>query len=977
MKFQTKLFSKNRMSLMLALAAILICVSRIYPQEAKSSLETEIYTLKNGLTVYLNEDHALPSVFGAVAVKGGSKRDPADATGIAHYFEHIMFKGTDSIGTLDYQAEKVFLDSIAMFYDQLDADTSTEEKAKIQLEINRISLKASEFAIPNEMNKILEEMGGTAINAGTSNESIVYFNIFPTNQVEKWLRVYSHRFVHPVYRLFQSELETVYEEYNMYKDDRFSNAFEEYTRVLFPNYPYGVPVIGYPDDLKNPSMKKMDEYFNTYYVANNMALILSGNFNSYEVKPLIDEYFGKWRSGEVPPLPGDYKIEPFKGRTVVQEKLTPIKFGIRSYRSVPIGHKDEPLLDVMNSILSNESSTGLLDDLTVENKLMQAGVGSMRFIDAGTEIVVFLPKVVGQSLKKAENLVDEQLENIKAGKFGDDLLEAVKIQFIVNYERRFEDQFSRGYMMTTAFIEQRNWPDVLNYPAKIKQITKEDVVRAAQKYYGPDYLVFYSKTGFPKKPETLKPPFEPIPSVNTDRKSTFAQEIESMPIPEVAPDFIEYGPPGNPSKEVTVVDLEPMAHLYYVDNKVNDLFSLDISFGIGTYEMPILAQVAEYMNLVGTNEMTLKELSGELQKLGASYSIYAGRDEFTVNIYGLDAHLDKILGIVADLIYGPKADAEKIKNLVESAKANEKVESEEPENLGYALYMYATFGDRSPFINRLSSKDVKALKTDALHEALKKAICVEADMHYSGTIGLTELEGILKNRLHLDSITIKSNSPARNDFKIYDKPVVYFLDDKKAIQSKNYFFVPGEIVREEDKPYKNAYMEYIGGGMQSIIFQEIREFRSLAYATGAFIQGSYYPDERTSLSAYVGTQADKTKEAVEVMYKILSTPPEKSDRLDMVKKSLIQSINSSKPGFRSVSHPAANFIKQHYASDPRIAWVEAYKQMSFDDIVRYYNEQYLNKPSVITIIGDKSKIDLDLLGNYGKVIEIKKEDLFR
>jgi predicted Zn-dependent peptidase len=977
MKFKTRPFSNQGMSILLALAILLICGLKTYSQEAKSSLETEIYTLENGLTIYLNEDHTLPSVFGAVAVKGGSKRDPADATGIAHYFEHIMFKGTDSIGTLDYQAEKVFLDSIAVYYDQLDAAATPEERLKIQEDINRISLKASAFAIPNEFGKIIDGMGGTMVNAGTSNESIVYFNVFPSNQAEKWLRVYSHRFIHPVYRLFQSELETVYEEYNMYKDDRFSNAFEVYSQALFPDYPYGVPVIGYPDDLKNPSMKKMDEYFDTYYVANNMALVLSGNFNSEEVKPLIEQYFGKWRSGEIPPLPAEYKIEPFEGRMVLEEKLTPIKFGIRSYRSVPIGHEDEPVLDVMNSILSNGSSTGLLDDLTVENKLMQAAVGSMRFIDAGTEIVIFVPKVVGQSLKKAENLIAEQLENIKAGKFGDDLLEAVKTQYIVNYERRFEDQYSRGYMMISAFTEQRGWPDVINYPDKIERITKEDVVKAAQKYYGPDYMVFYSETGFPKKPEALKPPFEPIPSVNTDQRSKYAQAIESMTIPEAAPEFIEYGPPGNPSNEVTVVDLNPLAHLYYVDNTVNDLFNLDISFGIGTYEMPILAQVAEYMNLVGTEEMTLKELSGKLQKLGASYRFYASKDEFNVNISGLDTHLDEILDIVAGLIYSPKADAAKIDNLVESAKATEKVETEDPETLGYALYMYATFGERSPFINRLSGKDIKALKTDALHQALHQAIQVEADIHYSGTTGLTELEATLAQKLRLITISVKSNSPARNDFNVYEEPVVFFLDDKKAIQSKNYFFVPGEIVRQEEKPFKNAYMEYLDGGMQSIIFQEIREFRSLAYATGAFIQGAYYPDERTSLSAYVGTQADKTKEAVEVMYKILSALPEKSDRLEMVKKSLIQSINSSKPGFRRISHTAANFINQGYISDPRIVWVEAYKAMSFDDIIRYYNKQYFNKLSVITIIGDKSKIDLDWLENYGKVIEVKKEDLFR
>ena len=217
----------------------------------------------------------------------------------------------------------------------------------------------------------------------------------------------------------------------------------------------------------------------------------------------------------------------------------------------------------------------------------------------------------------------------------------------------------------------------------------------------------------------------------------------------------------------------------------------------------------------------------------------------------------------------------------------------------------------------------------------------------------------------------------RNEFKKYDGSVVYFLNDKKAIQSKNYFFLPGNPLKEEDKPYLNGYAEYLDGGMQSIIFQEIREFRSLAYSSGAMIYSPFYPDENTSLTAYVGTQADKTQEAIEVMHKIINNPPEKSDRIEMVKKSLIQSINSNKPGFRSISKSAASFYKKSYTTDPREQWVEVYKKMNFDDIVNSYKSQFFNKPEVTTIIGDKSLIGMDWMNSYGKIIEVSKKDIFR
>ena len=467
MKVNIALSPRKIEAVLLALSILILCSLSSFAQQAGTSLEIEIYKLDNGLTVYLNEDHALPSVFGAVAVKGGSKRDPAEATGIAHYFEHIMFKGTDQIGTLDYKSEKPYLDSIATLYDRLAETTDEEQKVSIQKDINRLSIKASEYAIPNETQKILGEMGGTSLNAGTGYDQIVYYNIFPSNQVEKWLDVYSHRFTNPVYRLFQSELETVYEEYNMYKDNRFSTAFEEILKAFYPEHPYGVPVIGYPDHLKNPSMKRMREYFETYYVANNMALILSGNFDSELVKPLIKKYFSSWKQGNIPPLPETYKIEPIQGKQVVQKKLTPVKFGVMAFRSVPNGHDDSPALNVINMLLSNSSLTGLLDELSVENKILMANSMGMRFNEAGGEIIFFVPKIIGQSLDKAEELVNEKLRKLKSGEFDDKLLEAVKTQIVVEYERNFEDQYGRGNMMITAFTGEIDWKDVVSYPEKI------------------------------------------------------------------------------------------------------------------------------------------------------------------------------------------------------------------------------------------------------------------------------------------------------------------------------------------------------------------------------------------------------------------------------------------------------------------------------------------------------------------------------
>jgi predicted Zn-dependent peptidase len=949
----------------------------IQSQQEKLALHTEIYTLENGLTVYLNEDRSLPNIFGAVAVKGGSKRDPSDATGIAHYFEHIMFKGTDQIGTLNYQTEKTYLDSIADLYDQLSSASVEEEQLMLQKEINRLSIKASEFAIPNEIEKILGEMGCAYLNAGTGYDGIVYFNVLPANQIEKWLEIYSHRFINPVYRLFQSELETVYEEYNMYSDDRFSTAFEAFSAAFYPEHPYGVPILGYPHHLKHPSLEKMHEYFETYYVANNMALVLSGNFDAELIKPMIVELFGRWRSGEIPNMPDTIRIKPLEGRQLVSKRLTPIKFGIKGYRSVPAGNPDIPVLDVINMLLSNPSQTGLLDEMTVDNQLIAAQVFSDRRVEAGGEYIFFVPKVLGQSLKKGEQLIDEKLMKLKAGDFDEELMEAVKTEIMVSYQKNFEDQYSRGYKMIMAFTSEKEWESVLNYPERISNVSKNEVIEAANIYLTEGHLAFHSKTGLPKKPKTLKPPFESIPSGNSDRKSEYAKMIEEMSVQDMMAEFIRFGEQDSIEQHVTIDHFSELLHFYYVENPVNDLFELKVRYGVGIYEMPVLSQVAEYMGLVGPADMPFNVFKRKLQTLGASLFMNATKNYFEINISGPEQNLSRILGITGELLESPLVDDEKIKNLYQTAKTNEKYIKKDPEILGHALYSYAIYGKNSQYLKDLTSKEVKKLTAAELVEALRLVLRYQADIHYSGALEMDLAVELIKTTLPIWEISIAGSSPVKNVFPVIDEPLVYFLNEKSAIQSKDYFFIRGNTLKEMEKPLLNAYYEYMDGGMSGIIFQEIREFRSLAYATGASVFMPFYRDEETGLVSYVGTQADKTREAIEVMQKIISSPPDKSDRIDMIKKSLIQSINSKKPTFRDLSEPVASWVKQNYSADPRMDWVRLYNALTFDDIVGFYNNQFHNKPVITTIIGNKKQIGADWMGNHGKLIEVRKKELFR
>jgi zinc protease len=963
----------NKMKTRLLLLLFFFPLSYIHSQDP---LAVKEYRLKNGLTVYLNEDHTLPNVFGAVVVKGGSKRDPADATGIAHYFEHIMFKGTDELGTVGYAAEKVYLDSIRSEYDSLGTTADAALREKIQLKINDLSIKAADYAIPNELNNILSGIGSTAINAYTTEENIVYFNIFPGEQIEKWLEIYSHRFKHPVFRLFQSELETVYEEKNMSMDNAFMALVENFNKSFYKVHPYGQhPVLGTVDDLKNPSISKMMDYFNTYYVANNMALVLCGDFKSYRVIPLIEEKFGTWRTGDVPVFP-EYKEEPFTGREVVEKRLTPIKLGLIGYRTVPAGHPDEIALEVADQILSNQSQTGLLDKLYTDNKIMGAAIFPYVHTDIGAAVILIAPKILGQSLEKAESLVMNEVKKLEKGGFDDDLLMAVKLNLIINHEQMLESNMNRSFDIIECFMEGKIWEDFLSYPDKVRKITKEDVMRVADKYYGDDYLCFYSKMGFPKKEKLNKPSYKEVAPKNTEARSVFAHKIDSMPAIKVEPRFIEFNPDATAAPDVTVLDLSDNIHYYYTPDPVNDLFRLDIQYGVGTRKVPVLNQAADYLSNLGTTGHTFSEFNKMLQNMGSNYFIYASPDYFTVSVTGIDDNFERTMRLMNELLTDMKADDAQLPKLVEDAKANRKVETKEVTMESEGLYQFALLKEGSPYLKRLSLQEVKRLKSDSLLAVIKKTLHFETDIFYSGRIDCDTVREILMKSITWPQHPVKSESPIVPEMISYDRNVIYFMDDKRAVQSQVRIFVEGANTGESTRTYAQPFNEYFGSGMSSLVFQTIREFHSYAYSAYAY----YMPPARDGfkgvLTGGMSTQADKTCDALASLRELVVNMPQKPERTGNIRELILQSVNSGRPTFRGLAPKVSSWIKMGYHDDPQKHRMDHYSNLTFDDILAFYRDNIADRPVIITIVGDKKRIDMKRLSTMGTLLEVKEKDIF-
>ena len=952
---------------------VFACCSYQSQAEDLNALKVKEYRLENGLTVWLNEDHSQPKVFGAVVVKAGTKDCPD--TGIAHYFEHMMFKGTDRIGTLDYESEKVLLDSIAMKYDELAMTEDTAARARLQKEINELSIRSSEYVIPNEFNRLINRFGGSGLNAATSYDATIYFNTFSPQYMVQWAEINSERLINPVFRLFQSELETVYEEKNMYGDFIGGQVMDTLMARYFGPHPYAYPIIGSTKNLKNPRLTEMHKFFEDYYVASNMALILSGDFDAQQVMPILEKAFSRIRSGNAPKQE-KVMLPPFNGRETMKVKF-PIPFikamGL-GFRGVSANHEDQVALNIAVNLLNNANGTGYLDKLMVEHKLMGALAINESMNEAGILAVAIMPKLLIQSYSSAEKMVWDEINRVKNGDFSDEMFNSLKLEQKRQYASSLENIDSRATIMMNLFSQGKSWNDYLNEVARIESITKEDVVRVAQKYFSNNYLCVTKSTGKYPKDNLPKPAFSPVVPRNADASSSYAKQLEKIPEQQVAPRIIDF------EKDVKTSKLTPLVTLYTTPNPLNDIFTLNISYGIGALEQPELMQLTNYLQLLGTESLSFEQFRSRLQSIGSTLAFDVTPDAFVMKVTGFDNHIDETMKLVGDFIRHAKADDKKLRQIVDDAKVSEKAFFKSGDNVASALLEQVKYGDQSRYLRKLSLSQIKKLKGKDMLAIYDKVRSVQCDLHYCGTLPVEKVIGTIRQHLPLERTTVASNSPYYRELKQYDRPTVFFIDMPDMAQSIVYGYVKGDPV--DDKASRHAsrlFSVYFGGDMSSLMFQEIREFRSFAYRTSGRYQLPNHAHKGTagSFTAMLSTQSDKTLDALGVLDSLIREMPLKPERVEAVKQTLVNRINNDYPPFRNLSEKVASARMEGFDRDPAEEFLRDIATMDMQDISRFYREQISGRPVVYVIAGNRKHIDMKKLAEYGTIIKVKKKDIYK
>ena len=943
-------------------------------QFSKSAfLQVKEYKLRNELTVWLNEDHSQPKIFGAVVVKAGAKDCPN--TGIAHYFEHMMFKGTDKIGTTDYKAEKVLLDNIADKYDILAETKDPEQRAQLQQVINDLSVRAAEYVIPNEFDRLISRYGGTKLNAGTSYDYTLYFNTFSPQYIAQWAEINSERLMNPVFRLFQSELETVYEEKNMYGDAMASMAIEKITERYFYPHPYAYPIIGSAENLKNPRLSEMRRFFEKYYVASNMGLILSGDFHAEEVMPILESTFARLRKGQ-PPRREVVALPPFKGKEKVKVRIPMafVKILAMAFRGVPANHPDQVALNVAISLLNNANGTGFLDKLTVEHKVMGAMAINQSLNEAGILGLLVFPKFFFQSYGAAEKLVWQQIKRVQQGDFSEETFRSLKLEQKREYASKLEDIHSRAEVMMRIFSQGKSWQDYLTEVKRIDALTREDVIAVARKYFTENYLYVTKETGRYPKQALPKPNYAPIIPKNADASSEYVKQLEQLPAKETHPHFLDF------ERDIVREPLTPLVTLYVAPNSVNDLFSMTLCYGVGKLARKELEKLAAYLPLVATETMSFEQFRGKLQELGSTLLFDTTDNDFRILLNGFDSHLTETLTLLGHFLRHAKPDDKKMRQLIDEEKVVEKSLFHSSENVADMLLEKVMYGDNSRYLTKLALSEVKKLKGEQLIRCFHEIRQMACDVHYYGTLPMEEVATAIRQCLPIEEVQAPSNWFHCRPLQHYDKPTIYLMEMKEMTQSVIYAYMYLEPLSGlRDFHLARLFNSYFGGDMSSLMFQEIREFRSYAYEVSARLKHPplTHVEQPASFVMRLATQADKTVDAMEVLESLVRDMPQRPERVESVKRTIRNWVNNEYPANRMLSLKIAKFLHEGYQSDPNEDYLRAIEPMRMEEIMDFYAQHVQGGQLVYAIVGNSKQMDLKRLARFGEIIKVKKKDIYR
>lgn len=966
-----KMFKFLLLSLVMAMAVA--CHTRSdnsYENVPNDPLKARIYTLDNGLKVYMTVNPVEPRIQTYIAVRVGSKNDPAETTGLAHYFEHLMFKGTEHFGTQNYGQEKPMLDEIEKWFERYRKTTDKAERKAIYRKIDSISYEASKIAIPNEYDKLMAAIGANGTNAYTDYDVTCYTEDIPSNQIENWAKIQADRFANAVIRGFHTELETVYEEKNMSLTSDGEKVQEQILAALFPHHPYGTQtVLGTQEQLKNPSITNIKNYYKEWYVPNNIAICMSGDFDPEETIAIIRKYFGGLKPNEhLPEL--QFKPEPPLEHPVTRQVMGLEAENVSlAWRLPGAASPDAEKITLLSRILYN-GKAGLVDlDVNQQQKVLSAFVYPYQMTDYGYFSMEARPKQ-GQSLEEVQQILLGEVEKLKKGEFDEGLIQATVNNYKLQQMSRLESNSARADMFVNAFINGIDWKDEVESLDRMSKITKQQLVDYANEILKDNYVVVYKRQGKdPNEQKMEKPEITPI-FMNRDTASAFLRAVQESAVKPIHPVFIDF------SKEMVRTTMKSGIPVLYKENTLNDIFQVRFQFDLGNNEDKALGTALQYLNYLGTSQMSPEQIKQEFYKLACHYSASVGTDRTFITLSGLRENMERALELLESLLADAQPDQAALENLkVSILKKRTNAKLNQSANFN-SLVQYGIYGPNSPLTHVLSTNELKNLKGEELVDKVKGLRNYVHTVLYYGPESLEKVIASLNTR-HAVADQPKA-VPHNKAFKMQETPenrVLIAPYDAKQIYMMGYSN-RGEKFDPTIGALLTMYNEYFGGGMNAIVFQEMREARGLAYSAGAGLNEPGRLDIPYTYTTFIATQNDKMIDALQAFDEIINDMPESENAFELAKEALLARIRTERIYGYGVLQYYLALKELGLTTDTRRDIFEQVPHLTLEDVIKFQREWVKGRHYIHCILGDEKELDMKKLKNYGPVSRLTTEQIF-
>lgn len=947
------------------------CAKYKYETVKGDPLKAKIYTLDNGLKVYMSVNKETPRLQTYIAVRVGSKDDPRETTGLSHYLEHLMFKGTESFGTSDYEAEKPMLDEIRDLFEIYRTKTDPDERRAIYHQIDSISYEASKIAIPNEYDKLMSVIGSIGSNAFTSNDMTVYTEDIPSNQIENWARIQADRFMHPVIRGFHTELETVYEEKNMSLTEDDSKAMEAVDSVLFARHPYGLQTtLGTQEHLKNPSIVNIENHRNNFYVPNNIAICVSGDFDPDSFVEIVEKYFGSWE-----PNPGikTLEYEPEQPITTPVEKTVhglDAEFVMIGWRTP--GDKDALRSEVgtiVSSILYN-GKAGLVDlDLVQGQKIGGFYTYNANRPDYGEFLLVGYPRE-GQSLEEVRDLMLEQVGRLRAGDFDEDLIKSTLNNFKLRRMSQLERNGGRAMSFVNSFINSHDWKDDALQSERLEKVTKRQLVDWANEYLGANsYAAVFKRIGEDTNIDKIAAPAITPIETNRGKQSDFLTGIQNSEVTPIEPVFVDF------QTDMSKGELAGGIGFLYKKNEINDIVNVSLVFDKGVQTDPRLSMAFRYLDYLGTPSRSAEDIKKAMYSLAFTNSFSVGGTQTSVRLRGLDENLGEAIDIVEDLVFNAVPDTA----ILSSLKADilkERADSKLSQSACFnALQNYVYYGPEYIKGSAMTDEEILGMTSEELLEAVRDLYSKSHEITYYGPSDEVGARKTLSERHKISS----DPQPL-----VRERPVLRRVSGSEVMLAPydaNQFYYLQYSDRGEKFDVANdtdvtMYNNYFGSGMNAIVFQEMREARGLAYSAKASLLTPSYSGDDYVFYAFIASQNDKLRDAVLAFDQIINDMPESEKAFEVAKASVLSQLRTRRVTGNSVLSEYVALRELGLSESRDKAVFEKVQGMTLADVKAFQEKWIKDREYTYAFLGRAGDFDMDFINSLGPVTFLTLEDIF-